>query len=447
MSTTARKQELTITRRFYVVCLLIMASSVVACFNGNVLEALSAVALFVTYVATYVNYLTVASRRLVCELNDFSTHVEGEYVKLRFRVVISTHTARLLVGKLYVAIPPQLSSTYRRLVLSKGIEIATNQMVEILLNRRTGLHIVGPLRVAITDPFQLVERVVYYKELISLKIPPEVSTAPVARWYGIVRSSSGARTLTPGTGIEYHSTREYQPGDELRYIDWKATARLGKLHVKVFEVETSLRVALVLDASSYMFIGTPKSLFEQCADLAVALANYLIKRRDRLIFIVLTEDGVKVGSEARNYKDFIEILNMVTSIEWPRYEPTIRAESPLRPESLTGLRDLIDHVSATIILSPVLSKQRVLELAGLARRSQERGVKFIVIAPLITFFGSKDRLLDVLYKVLRFDLLNIELENVKALRSQGVQVIAMSPQKAIEKVVAELEKVRALRVR
>lgn len=426
---------------------MILVSSVAACFNGNILEALSAVVFLVTYIATYADYLITTSGRLTCELDDFSIEPEEEYVKLRFRVTISPQIARLLVCKLYVTIPPQLSPTYRRLALSRVIEAKTNQVVEVLLTRRTGLHVVGPLRIVISDPFKLIECVVYHKEFILLKIPSKVSIAPVARWYGIVRSSSGARTLTPGTGIEYHSTREYQPGDELRYIDWKATARLGKLHVKVFEVETSLRVALVLDASSYMFIGTPKSLFEQCADLAIALANYLIKRRDRVIFIVLREDGVKIGSEARNYKDFIEILNIIASVEWPRYEPSIRVEPPLRPESLIRLRDVIDNVSAIIILSPVLSRQKVLELAELAKRSQGMGVKFIVIAPLITFFGSKDRFLDILYKILRFDLLNIELENVRTLRSWGIQVIAMSPQKAIEKVVAELEKVRALRVR
>jgi len=442
---TAREQGPVATRRFYVIGLLLLASSVVACFNGNVLEALSSVAVFVTYVAVASGYLIVSSRKIVCELSDFSTELEGNRVRLRLHVSILTQAASVLVGKLYVAIPPQLSPTYRRVVLSMRINVATGQVVLIYLARRTGLHTIGPLRVTISDPLQLVERTIYYEEFVTLKVPPEVSTAPVAKWYGIVRSSSGARTLTPGTGIEYHSTREYQPGDEPRYIDWKATARLGKLHVKVFEVETSLRVALVLDASSYMFIGSPRSLFEQCADIAVALANYLIKRRDRLILIVLTEEGVKLSKEARNYRDFIEVLNVITSIEWPRHEPAIRVETPSRPEGLSELREVINRSSAAIILSPVLSKQRVFELAELARRSQERGVKFIVIAPLITFFGSRDRLFDVLYRILRFDILGVEIKNVEAMRNLGVQVIAMSPQKAVEKVVAELEKVRASR--
>ena len=53
-----------------------------------------------------------------------------------------------------------------------------------------------------------------------------------------------------GQGMEFEEVREYQPGDEVRSIDWNVTARMGRPFIKKFVEERELTVMLVLDASS-----------------------------------------------------------------------------------------------------------------------------------------------------------------------------------------------------
>ncbi|MEM4867021.1 MAG: DUF58 domain-containing protein, partial [Sulfolobales archaeon] len=350
--------------------------------------------------------------------------------------------------KLYLDLPPQFSRLGVRYTYSRRIVLKPGHVrFSLMLPRRTGLHVVGPLKVTITDFLGVFEAPIYYLESIAVRIPPKVSLAPVAKWYGIVRSSIGSRTLSPGLGVEYHSTREYRPEDEPRHIDWKATARLGKLHVKVFEVETPLRVVIILDAQKYTFIGSPRSLFEHCADLAVALSSYLVKRGDRLELIAITEDGVKYSGEARSYKGLVEILNVLSNIRWPEFGPAPRVELPHESLYADSIGKSLKDVSALVIFSPVLSSQRAYDILKLARRAQESGARVIVVAPLIAFFSTTSKLNDAIYRVLRYNIVLREIKNIKLLRNSGVQVVALSPHRALERVVSELERIRVAKTR
>lgn len=58
-----------------------------------------------------------------------------------------------------------------------------------------------------------------------------------------------------GQSVEFHDFREYQPGDELRYVDWRAYARTGRLYTRLHRAERSLRLHLLLDTSASMALG------------------------------------------------------------------------------------------------------------------------------------------------------------------------------------------------
>jgi len=59
-----------------------------------------------------------------------------------------------------------------------------------------------------------------------------------------------------GSSVEFAEHREYVPGDDIRYIDWKVFGRSDRYYIKQFEEETNLRVQLVLDASESMAYGS-----------------------------------------------------------------------------------------------------------------------------------------------------------------------------------------------
>src|SRR5690606_40745106 len=59
----------------------------------------------------------------------------------------------------------------------------------------------------------------------------------------------------PGQGVEFLDFRPYQPGDELRYADWRAYARTGRLYTRLYQAERAVRLHLVVDDSASMSVG------------------------------------------------------------------------------------------------------------------------------------------------------------------------------------------------
>lgn len=100
------------------------------------------------------------------------------------------------------------------------------------------------------------------------------------------------RSPRRGFSVEFAEHRQYQSGDEPRYVDWKLLGRTDKLYVKQFEEETNLRAMLVLDASASMaWSGAPErpTKLEYARRLAAALALVLLRQRDAAGLITFDE--------------------------------------------------------------------------------------------------------------------------------------------------------------
>lgn len=98
------------------------------------------------------------------------------------------------------------------------------------------------------------------------------------------------RTMQMGSGIEFSDHREYNSGDDLRYLDWNIYARHGDLLLKRFQEEQDLHVYLMLDCSRSMAFGSPAK-FDLARHLVAALAYIALADLDR-IAIVAYADGV-----------------------------------------------------------------------------------------------------------------------------------------------------------
>lgn len=117
-----------------------------------------------------------------------------------------------------------------------------------------------------------------------------------------------------GSSVEFAQHREYEPGDDLRHIDWKAWARTDRYFVKQFEDETNLRAYLLLDTSGSMNYastkGPTKSLY--ASQLAAGLAWLMLKQGDAVGLLPFGETlGRYVPPRARtdhfwNLADVIE---------------------------------------------------------------------------------------------------------------------------------------------
>lgn len=93
-----------------------------------------------------------------------------------------------------------------------------------------------------------------------------------------------------GRGIEFDEVREYQPGDEIRSIDWNVTARMGHPYIKKYIEERQLTVMILLDASGSSYFGTAKRLkSELAAEVSAILAFAAIRNNDRVGLIIFTD--------------------------------------------------------------------------------------------------------------------------------------------------------------
>jgi uncharacterized protein (DUF58 family) len=93
-----------------------------------------------------------------------------------------------------------------------------------------------------------------------------------------------------GRGMNFEDVREYQPGDEIRAIDWNVTARLGNAFVKKFTEERELTVMLIVDVSaSGNFGSTVQSKRELAAEVACLLAFSAIRNNDKVGLLLFTD--------------------------------------------------------------------------------------------------------------------------------------------------------------
>src|SRR5258707_4423080 len=93
-----------------------------------------------------------------------------------------------------------------------------------------------------------------------------------------------------GRGMNFEEVREYQPGDEIRAIDWNVTARLGSAFIKKFTEERELTVMLVVDVSaSGNFGSASQSKRELAAEVACLLAVSAIRNNDKVGLLLFTD--------------------------------------------------------------------------------------------------------------------------------------------------------------
>jgi len=94
-----------------------------------------------------------------------------------------------------------------------------------------------------------------------------------------------------GRGMEFDEVREYQPGDEVRSIDWNVTARMGHPYVKRFIEERELTVLFLVDLSASGAFGSGRQTKnEVAAELCALLAFAAIKNNDKVGLIIFTDE-------------------------------------------------------------------------------------------------------------------------------------------------------------
>ncbi len=115
-----------------------------------------------------------------------------------------------------------------------------------------------------------------------------------------------------GRGMEFAEVREYEPGDEIRSIDWNVTARLGRPYIKRFIEERELTVILMADVSASGHFGTVNQMkSEITAEICALLAYAAIQNNDRVGLLMFTDQIEKFIPPKKGRTHILRVIREV----------------------------------------------------------------------------------------------------------------------------------------
>ncbi len=170
-----------------------------------------------------------------------------------------------------------------------------------------------------------------------------------------------------GQGMNFDEVREYQPGDDVRTIDWNVTARMNHPFIKKYVEERELTVMLVVDLSgSGLFGSGEQSKRELAAEVASVLAFSAIRNNDKVGLILFTEEVEKFIPPRKGRSHVLRVIREILF-----YEP--KKQGTDLNGALEFLTRVTNHRAIAVILSDFLG-QTVPTRAGMQGHLRRQAV-------------------------------------------------------------------------
>jgi uncharacterized protein (DUF58 family) len=155
-----------------------------------------------------------------------------------------------------------------------------------------------------------------------------------------------------GQGMNFEEVREYQPGDDVRAIDWNVTARMNHPFVKKFVEERELTLMLVVDLSgSGLFGSRDQSKRELAAEIASVLAFSAIRNNDKVGLILFTEEVEKYIPPKKGRRHVLRVIREILL-----FQPARRGTN--FNEALDVLNRIAHRHAIVVIISDFLFEHR-----------------------------------------------------------------------------------------
>lgn len=209
---------------------------------------------------------------------------------------------------------------------------------------------------------------VHVDELVRLRPPRAIAgfaPAGPVRTHMFGNYRSGFR----GRGMEFAESRIYQPGDDIRAIDWRLTARSGRVHTKLYHEERERPVMVVVDSRAMMRFGSRDCFKSVLAARAAALLSWVaIDGGDRIGGLLIGSNGLVALQPQRARSRLLHLLQQVANATQPA-TPANTAE-PSLAQALGRLSQLARPGTLIFILSDFhdLDAAASAELRRLAQR-------------------------------------------------------------------------------
>ena len=172
-----------------------------------------------------------------------------------------------------------------------------------------------------------------------------------------------------GRGMSFSEVREYQPGDDVRSIDWNVTARMNRPYIKVYEEERELTVMLLVDVSGSRNFGTQSQMKrDTIAEVAATLAFSTIENNDKVGVIFFSDQVEKFIPPKKGKSHVLHIIRELLSFEPEHHGTDINA-------ALQYLTNAQKRRCTAFIISDLMDVQ-----FNNVQSTKDRGVSPIVIA-------------------------------------------------------------------
>ncbi len=120
------------------------------------------------------------------------------------------------------------------------------------------------------------------------------------------------RSVFKGRGMEFAEVREYQDGDDVRFIDWNVTARMGRPYVKQFAEEREMTVMLMVDASGSGRFGSVKQTKNEiAAEIGALIAFSAIRNNDKVGLIIFTDRVEKFIAPKKGRSHVLRVIREI----------------------------------------------------------------------------------------------------------------------------------------
>lgn len=239
-----------------------------------------------------------------------------------------------------------------------------------LRTSRRGRYSVGPLSLRLHDPFGLVALSRSFSAVTPVTVTPRVEPLPSVplggEWAG--SGESRARSLA-SAGEDDVAPREYRLGDDLRRVDWRATAKLGELMVRREEQPWESRALVLLDNRSAAHgapLTDPAGTFERTVSAAASVGVHLA--RAGYTVDLITAAGQSVVAEGSPIGDQKGVLLDALAV----VETALVAR-------LSGLAPVLRHLTGDGLIVAVLGRLDAEEAGELARMRRSGGAAVAVL--------------------------------------------------------------------
>ncbi len=167
------------------------------------------------------------------------------------------------------------------------------------------------------------------------------------------------RSVFRGRGVEFEDVRVYQPGDDVRTMDWKVTARTGEAHIKRYIEEREQFIYLLVDMSASMLHDSEGRKREAMVELCSLLTMAAIKNQDRVGLILFTDQIEQVVPPGKGRSHAMRIMD-----ELMNFQPEHKGTDFI--EMLGRFGHMARKHSIAFVVSDFLTEDYVRELQALA---------------------------------------------------------------------------------